>query len=229
MPSNLYANRKREETPVARQQFLVVGLGRFGASVARTLTALGQEVLGIERDDVLVDDLKGEITHAAQGDATDEQVLQAIDAAQFDVAVVAIGDDFEANVLATHALKQAGVGYVMSRAGSPEQVRILRLVGADTVVYPEEDAGDEAAYHLVNRHVQDFMRLDERSSVAAVRVGDWSYESVRDLERQCGLQALGVYRDGRVWPVDPQERLHRDDTLLLAGGLEGLQVLARLQ
>lgn len=211
-----------------KQQILVVGLGRFGASIARSLSALGQEVMGLDTRADLVEDVKADLTYAAQGDATDEQVLRAIEVTQFDAAVVAVGENFEASVLATHALKRAGVSYVLARASNAEQSRILSLVGADRVAFLEVDVGRLTAFQLVNRHLLSFMRLDDRTHVAAVRVGDWSFRSVHDVERTCGLTTLGVFRGGRIRPADPDAPLDDGDTLVLAGDLSGLQTLARM-
>lgn len=212
-----------------KQQFLVVGLGSFGSSVARSLTVLGQEVLALDIDERRVEDMKTEVTHVAQGDATEPQVFQAIDISQFEAAVVAIGDSFEASILTTLALKQANVPYVMARAVSVEQVRILQLLGADRVIFPEVDAGELAAYQLINRHMIGFLRLDEHTSVATVEVGSWAGTSPRVLEKETRLRALGVFRGGRVSPIGPDESLAQDDTVLLAGSNDDLHSIARLR
>ena len=211
-----------------KHQFLVVGLGRFGSSVARTLERLGHEVLGLDLDARNVEDMKTELTHVAQGDATDPQLLRAIDIDQFEAAIVAIGNSFEASVLTTLALRQMAVPYVMAKAMSIEQVKVLELIGAHQVVFPEADAGELAAYQLVNRHLVDFLRLDDRTSVAAVEVGDWAGRSLRDLELRSGLCPLGVFRDGQVRPINGQEPLAPSDRVVLAGSIQALHSLARL-
>jgi trk system potassium uptake protein TrkA len=161
-----------------RQQFLVVGLGRFGSNVARTLVSLGQEVLGLDIDGRRVEAMKGDLTHVAEGDAADPQVLQAIDIEQFEGAVVAISGNFEASVLTTLALVQAKAPYVMATARSAEAARALGLIGAHHVMFPEADAGEVAGYHLINRHLVDFLRLDDRTTVAAVEMGNWAGKSL---------------------------------------------------
>lgn len=212
-----------------KQQYLVIGLGRFGSSIALTLVSLGQEVLGLDVDGARVEELKTELTHVAQGNATDPELLQAIDIEQFDGAVVAIGDSFEANVLTTLALRETKVPYIIAVAKSWEQVRVLRLIGAHHVVFPSASAGELAAYRLVNRHVVDILRLDDSTSVAAVEVGNWTGKSVHDLESLCGLTALGVFRGGRLYPPGSTEQLAPEDKVLFVGGVGALQRLAQLR
>ena len=140
---------------------------------------------------------------------------------------MAIGQNFEASVLTTLNLRQANVPYVVAKARSPQQVRVLELTGAHQVVFPEQEAGELAAYRLVNRRRLDFLRLDARTSVAAAEVGTWVGRRLRDVERESGLTALGVYRGGRLLAVAQSDPLAREDRLVLAGANAALQEFAR--
>ncbi|MDP9382500.1 MAG: TrkA family potassium uptake protein [Chloroflexota bacterium] len=217
------------EVLVMKQQYLVAGLGRFGSSVARTLYGLGHEVLGIDLNERLCEDLKTEITHVVQGDATDLDVLRAIDIEQFEAAVVAIGTHFEASVLTTLRLKQVRVPYILAKAVSWEQVQVLQLTGAHRVIFPEEEAGEHAAYRLLNRHLVDYLRLDATVSVVAIEVGSWVGTNLADVERQSGLTALGVFRAGRMVAVADSDPLAPQDKLVLAGHNSALQALTRMR
>lgn len=207
------------------QQFLVVGLGRFGAQVARTLVALGQEVLGLDVGLHECDELKDEVTHVVQGDATDAAVLRAIEIEQFEAAIVAIGQNFEASVLTTLGLSQAGVPYVVARAESAEQRRVLQLTGAHHVVFPEEDAGEVAAHYLLNHRLVDLLRLDARTAVFAVEVAEWAGASSEALALHRGMRALGVFRRGALLPMHPGVLLEAEDLLVLAGDPSRLREL----
>lgn len=134
---------------MARQEFAVIGLGRFGRNVAITLEKHGHHVLGIDQDPVLVQRLSMEISQAVVMDATSEEALRAVDITSFDTVVVAIGSDFESNLMATVSLKELGVRHVICKAMTGRQAQILGRVGADRVVRPEWEAGQRLAEGLV--------------------------------------------------------------------------------
>jgi len=142
-----------------RKQFVVIGLGRFGTSVAKTLTALGHEVLALDKNEQAVQSIMQEVTQAVQADARDEETLRALGVRNLDVAVVAIGDDLEANILITLMLKEMGIPYVVAKAQSGQHGKVLEKIGADKVVYPEQDMGIRLANNLIRTNVMDFIEL----------------------------------------------------------------------
>lgn len=208
-------------------QYLVVGLGRFGASAARALTDLDQEVLGLDIDEHLCERIKGDMTHVVQGDARDPNVLRAIDVEQFEAAIVAMAGDFEASVLVTLNLRQMRVPYVLAEAASAEHLRVLELTGADRAVFPKQEAGDLAAYQVLNPHLLDILRLDQWTSIAAVAVGSWVGRNLRDVERASGLTGLGVFRQGQLVPIGRTDPLAVEDRIVLAGQTVALRRFAR--
>src|SRR5918999_1215494 len=126
---------------MAGEQVMVIGLGRFGAAVARELERLGHEVLAIDRNDQRVNDIAPDVTHALQLDAADEDALRSAGAGDFSTAIVAISTDAEPSIFATMVLKRLGVRTVISKAGSLLHGEILSRVGADRVVFPERETG----------------------------------------------------------------------------------------
>jgi len=142
-----------------RKQFVVIGLGRFGTSVAQTLTSLGHEVLALDKNEQAVHDIMNDVTQAVQADARDEETLRALGVRNFDVAVVAIGDDLEANILITLMLKEMGLPYVVAKAQSVQHGKVLEKIGADKIVYPEQDMGIRLANNLIRTNVMDFIEL----------------------------------------------------------------------
>lgn len=142
-----------------RKQFVVIGLGRFGTSVAKTLTSLGHEVLALDKNEQAVHDIMNDVTQAVQADARDEETLRALGVRNFDVAVVAIGDDLEANILITLMLKEMGLPYVVAKAQSVQHGKVLEKIGADKIVYPEQDMGIRLANNLIRTNVMDFIEL----------------------------------------------------------------------
>ncbi|HPT66991.1 MAG TPA: TrkA family potassium uptake protein [Bacillota bacterium] len=141
------------------KSYLVVGLGRFGTSVARTLTKLGQEVLAVDIDEERVKYVAPEVTHALQVDATDANALKSLGVRNSQVAVVGIGGDVQANIMTTLLLKEMGVPYVVAKALNKIQGRVLEKVGADRVVYPERDMGKRVAHNLVSANLVDYIEL----------------------------------------------------------------------
>ena len=142
-----------------RKQFVVIGLGRFGTSVAKTLSALGHDVLAVDKNEHAVQVLMQDVTQAVQADARDEETLRALGVRNVDVAIVAIGDDLEANILMTLMRKEMGIPYVVAKAQSVQHGKVLERIGADKIVYPEQDMGIRLANNLIRTNVMDFIEL----------------------------------------------------------------------
>lgn len=142
-----------------RKQFVVIGLGRFGTSVAKTLSALGHDVLAMDKNEHAVQVIMQDVTQAVQADARDEETLRTLGVRNLDVAIVAIGDDLEANILITLMLKEMGIPYVVAKAQSVQHGKVLEKIGADKIVYPEQDMGIRLANNLIRTNVMDFIEL----------------------------------------------------------------------
>jgi trk system potassium uptake protein TrkA len=163
------------------KSYLVIGLGRFGASVARTLNKLGQEVLAVDSDEERVKYISADVTHAIQADTTDANLLKSIGARNFDVAIVAIGENSQANIMTTLLLKELGVPYVVAKALNKLQGRVLEKVGADRVVYPERDMGKRVAHNLVSNNL-DYMQLAQGYRIEELRAPDkFAGKNLKDL------------------------------------------------
>ena len=146
---------------IEKQQFIVIGLGIFGATIARELTRLGHEVLGIDSDEQQVDRLADEITHAVIADVTDENSLIELNAGSYDAAVVAIGRNVEATMLATLQLKELGVEKVWAKALTNQHYRILEKLGAARIIAPEFEMGVRISQELNYPMVHDYLGLDD--------------------------------------------------------------------
>lgn len=143
------------------KQILVAGLGRFGEALALTLEEAGVEVIAVDNNSDHVEAVKDRVTHVAQLDSTDLNALKAIGAERVDAAVVAMGEDFEASVLTTAALRELGVKQVVARANTEREARILRLAGADRVLFVEQEMGQRLGKALVGSSVLDHIALAE--------------------------------------------------------------------
>ncbi len=202
-------------------EFAVIGLGRFGSSLALALVERGHQVLGIDRSRDLVQKLADQITQVVLLDSTDEDALRAVDILSFDTVVVAIGSDFESNVMTTVALKSLGVSNVVCKASTERQRSILLKVGADRVVLPEQEAGRRLAQVLTAPGVLDQLELEPGYSITELQVpksmvGHTLVES--DLRRRFGITVLVVKRNQSLVVSPPPDYTLADEDLLVVLG-----------
>jgi len=148
----------------------VIGLGKFGSSLARELAEKGVEVLAIDRERDLVDAIKDSVTHAVTLNSTDENALRAVGIQNVDVAVVCIGEDIEANLLTTILLKQMGVHRIWTRALSPLQQEIIKLLGVDNIINLEKEMGSFVANSLISSNITRYIPLAKGHSIVEVQV-----------------------------------------------------------
>lgn len=214
-------NLRRKALPHKNQEFAVLGLGRFGSSLAKTLVERGHTVLGVDRDSALVQQYADEITQTVSFDITDEDALNEMDIASYDTVVVAMGTNFEASVMSTVALKAIGVKNVVCKAATVRQRDILLRVGADRVVLPEHESGTRLAHELSAPGILDQIRLNATTVVTELRLplrcadrrlGDLS------LERDYGISVVAVAReDGYVACPPGTYELCEGDVLIVIG------------
>jgi trk system potassium uptake protein TrkA len=155
-----------------KRSFAVIGLGRFGSSVAQHLHSLGYEVMGIDENEEKIDEHQAIVTHVVQADTTDEQALREVGIRNFDAVIVAIGADIQASILTTLILKEMGVKKIVVKAQNYRHGQVLYKVGADKVVFPERDMGLRVAHNLISPNVLDFFEFAEDYSVAEVVVSE---------------------------------------------------------
>lgn len=148
-----------------KKQFLVVGLGRFGNSITRTLVANGHEVLAVDKNAELVQDIAPFATHALQADCTDDVVLKQLGASNFTHAIIAIGDDLQASILTTLLLKEMNIPVVIAKARDEMHGNVLRKVGADKIIYPERDMAVRLANQLSSNSIIDYIELSEEYNI----------------------------------------------------------------
>jgi trk system potassium uptake protein TrkA len=203
------------------RQFLVIGLGRFGTSLAEGLMAQGHSVLAVDSDYRRVQALSGEITQVLQIDATNVDALREIGADHFDTAIVCIGTDFESNLLATVQLRKLGVRRVIAKSRTKTQRDILLQVGADEVILPESEAGMRLARRLSAIDFVDYLELDPNVGimelVAPMRLHGKTLAEI-NLRNQHGLTVLAIWRDDQLL-VTPGSEMHilAGDKLLVFG------------
>lgn len=199
---------------------LVIGLGRFGASIALTLEELGTDVLAMDTRAELVQEFSGHLTHVVQADATNLDALQQIGASDFGVAVVGVGTSIEASVLITANLVDLGRPVIWAKAISQAHGKILERIGAHHVVFPEKDAGQRVA-HLVNGRLIDYIEFDDDFAIVKMRppretVGFTLADS--DIRSKYGVTVVGVKSPGRDFTyATPATMVTRHDVLIVSG------------
>ncbi len=203
------------------QQILIIGLGQFGMSLARTLSDKGAEVLAVDRQKNLVEEAAAFATEALVMDATDETELALLQPGKRDSSVCAIGDDSkEASIICTALLRQMGAPWIIARANNLLHQRILQLVGAHLVVNPEHEFGKRFANRLIYRNVVADMPLGEDLQLTEIQVHPAMIgKSLMELAlpKRFGVMVVAVRRGSpsRVVQPSPSEPLQENDNLVI--------------
>jgi trk/ktr system potassium uptake protein len=215
-----------------KRSFVVVGLGAFGGTVASTIASMGDEVLGIDNDEMRVRDHIDKITHAVIADARDEEALKEAGVGHHDVAVVSIGEHLEASILCTMNLKLLGVPKIWVKAVSRTHHRILSRLGADRVIRPERDMGLHVAETLHTPFVADYLSLGNNFHVINLIVPeDSKIDTVSQLLKVARetVEFLGFMRGTEFHPASQTDaRLAAGDRLMVLGKRDALRSLAGL-
>ncbi|MBP1156753.1 MULTISPECIES: TrkA family potassium uptake protein [unclassified Paenibacillus] len=151
-------------------QYAVIGLGRFGSSLAMELLNLGHEVLGIDMDEEAVEEMSDKLTHVVVADSTEEEVIRSLGIRNFDCVVVAIGNDIQASILTAILLKDIGVKTVVAKALSELHGKVLNKIGVDRIIFPERDMGVRVAHQLVSPNLLDYIELSDEYTIAELAV-----------------------------------------------------------
>ena len=202
------------------KQIAVLGLGRFGESLAMALMAMGNQVLGIDIDEDKVSAVEEELTHVAIADMTDANSLRSLGPSNLDVAVVCTGD-IQTSIMATVLLKDLGVQKVVSKAKNVLHEKILCKVGADQVVFPERDMGVRLAHGIADTNVIEFIELSSVYSLAEVFIlPEWKGKTLMDADIRVnyGLNVVAIRRQGDII-VSPRasEVMQEGDVMVVIG------------
>ena len=220
-----------KEIPNAKQ-FAVLGLGRFGSAVAKSLYALGKEVLAIDIDEQKVADITDYVTHSMVVDCLDEATLKQIDIGSFEVVIVAIGSDMEASILSALLCKEMGVKYVIAKAQSLQHRKVLEKIGVDKVVFPEMDAGQKLASLLSSPDMVEIAELAPNFKIIEIEAPeDWQDKSLIELKirNKYGLTVLLVNREQQVFAsLTGEFVLQAGDKVVLCGEHKDLQKFSKI-
>ena len=209
-----------------RKPVLIVGLGRFGGAIARTLERMGHEVLGADTDPRLVQEFAGDLTKVVEADCTEVTTLEQLGVSDFEAAVGAIGTDIEASVLAVLALSDLGLTNIWAKATNDKHARILERTGATHVVFPEQRMGERVA-HLLNERLLDFISFGEEFAIARLKAPE-PIVGLPLITSQCrkkfDVTVVGVKREGENFiHAVPDTIIFEDDELVVSGRIADIE------
>jgi trk system potassium uptake protein TrkA len=212
---------KEEGVEYVKKQFAVIGLGRFGGSVCKTLSELGHEVLAIDTDESKVSQFANLVTQAVQLDSTDESALREMGVRNFDHVIVAIGENIQASILTTLILKDLDVPFITVKAQNDYHEKVLSKIGATKVIHPERDMGVRIAHNLISKNVLEFIELSpDYSLVELIASENMIGKSLLELDIRakygCNIMAI---KTGEYLNISPlaEDIIQKDDLLVVIG------------
>lgn len=210
-------------------QFVVVGLGRFGRSVATTLSSLGNEVLAIDTNPTLVKKIEHLVSSAVVADATQFDVLHSLGVQNFDCVVICIGDDLQSSILTTLNCKDLGIDYIVAKAQNDQHKKVLERIGANMVVFPENYMGKKVANMLDNPSINEVLNLTDTYKIVEIATPDkWLNKSIGDLNirNKFKVSIIFIRRGEEVITPGAETILNLGDILIVAGEVTKLENLS---
>ena len=211
---------------------LLIGLGRFGRHVAMKLNEMGHQVMAIDNREERVDAVLHYVTNAQIGDSTSEDFLSSLGVGNYDVCIVAIGDDFQSSLETASLLKEMGAKLVVARASRDVQAKFLLRNGADEVVYPEKQIAEWAAIRYTADHIRDYIQVDEAHAIFEVEVPEnWISKTIGqlDIRKKFGINIVAIREDSKInMAISPNTVFQSGTTLLVLGEYKELQKCFRM-
>jgi trk system potassium uptake protein len=218
---------------MAIKQYAVIGLGRFGTSVARKLYEAGHEVLGIDANEERVENAELFVTHAVVADTTEEKALTSIGISNFDCVIVAIGNDMQSSILTVSLLKELGIKKVIAKALGKRHGQVLEKVGADWIIYPERDMGERVANQLLSPNMLNYIELSKEHSLEEIKIpSKMSEKSLRDLDIRAkyNVSVIAIVREGEIIiSPSPDQIIHKEDLLVMIGNREDIAKFSNIE
>lgn len=214
------------------KSILLIGLGRFGKHIAAHLHRLGHQVMAIDCVEERVDAVLPYVTNAQIGDSTNAAFLESLGIRNFDVCIVAIGNDFQSSLETTSLLKELGAKLVVSRAATDVHEKFLLRNGADEVVYPEKQLAKWAAIRYSSDHILDYIELDSSHAIFEVPIPKtWIGRTIGqlDIRKKYSINIMGIKKNGELeLTVTPETILADGETMLVLGEYKDIQKCFRI-
>ncbi len=214
-----------------KKQYAVLGLGKFGESVARTLENLGCDVIVVDNSAEKIQAIADSVSFAIKADIAESNVIRSLGARNLDGAIIGVSENLEASIMATINAKEIGIPYVIAKAQNELHATILKRVGADTIVFPEKEMGSRVAKSLVSTNFADWIELSADYSLVEIEVpASWVGESLLNLSvrQRFDINVVGLIENGEVEvSLDPNKPLPEKGILILVGSNTALQKFKR--
>lgn len=214
------------------KSILLIGLGRFGKHIAMHLNQLGHQVMAVDHEEERIEAVLPFVTNAQIGDSTNAYFLEYLGISNYDVCIVAIGNDFQSSLETTSLLKELGGKMVVSRAARDVQAKFLLRNGADEVVYPEKQLAKWTAIRYSADHILDYIELDEDHAMFEVSVPEaWAGRTIGqiDIRKKFSINIMGIKKSGKLeLSISPDTVLEAEDTMLVLGRNKNLQKCFRI-
>ncbi|WP_373217934.1 TrkA family potassium uptake protein [Ruminococcus sp. 5_1_39BFAA] len=214
------------------KSILLIGLGRFGKHIAMHLNQLGHQVMAVDHVEERVEAALPFVTNAQIGDSTNADFLESLGIRNYDVCIVAVGNDFQSSLETTSLLKELGAKLVVSRAARDVQAKFLLRNGADEVVYPEKQLAKWTAIRYSADHILDYMELDEEHAIFEIPVPrEWTGRTIGqiDIRKKFNINIMGIKKSGKLHlSISPDVVLEAEDTMLVLGKNKDLQKCFRI-
>ncbi len=214
------------------KSILLIGLGRFGRHIALHLNQLGHQIMAVDHAEERVNDVLPFVTNAQIGDSTNADFLASLGIRNYDVCIVAIGNDFQSSLETSSLLKELGAKLVVSRAARDVQAKFLLRNGADEVVYPEKQLAKWTAIRYSADHILDYIELDNEHAIFEIPVPeDWAGRTIGqiDIRKKYGINIMGIKKAGKLeLAVSPDMMLEARNTMLVLGRNKDVQKCFRI-
>ena len=214
------------------KSILLIGLGRFGKHIAMHLNQLGHQVMAVDHEEERIEAVLPFVTNAQIGDSTNAYFLESLGISNYDVCIVAIGNDFQSSLETTSLLKELGGKMVVSRAARDVQAKFLLRNGAEEVVYPEKQLAKWTAIRYSADHILDYIELDEDHAMFEVSVPEaWAGRTIGqiDIRKKFSINIMGIKKSGKLeLSSSPDTVLEAEDTMLVLGRNKNLQKCFRI-
>ncbi len=214
-----------------KKQFVAIGCGRFGSSVALKLMDLDNEVMVVDKNEEIIQNIADKVTYAVQADATDENTIKSLGIRNFDVAIISIGEDIQSSILVTLMAKELGVKYVVAKAQNELHGKVLYKIGADRVVFPEREMGIRIAKNLVSDNILDYIELaPDYSIMEVVALAEWLGKSLKEINMRStfGINVMAIKHGLDInIAVGPDDLVKEGDVLVVIGHNEDLKKIEK--
>lgn len=199
---------------------LVIGMGKFGMHLAKKLSALSNDVVIIDTDEKIINALEGDFADAQIGDCTNKNVVKSLGVDEFDLCIVAIGDDFQSSLVITSLLKKYGAKYIVSKATQDIQANLLKTIGANEIVYPEKDTAEALAVRYNAENVFDFIPLTDKFAVVETPIlSDWYGKTLMQINvrKLYGINIIAIKKGADIFMPTPDYTFEKGDHIVVFG------------